>query len=132
MGARCDADANAIYFLTRSTANKDVEIDANANVCLAFANAGDQKYASVTGTATMSNDRAKIREIWSAFDKVWFKDADDPDIRLVKVTPAYGEYWDSPGALVTYVKMAVAATTGGKPDLGEHDKVDLKGAATRP
>jgi hypothetical protein len=35
------------------------------------------------------------------------------------------EFWDSPGKIVTSVKMAAAALTGAKPNLGENRKVVL-------
>ena len=36
-----------------------------SEVNLSFADAGDQKYVSVTGTAVVSNDRAKIKELFT-------------------------------------------------------------------
>jgi hypothetical protein len=41
------------------------------------------------------------------------------------VTPSQAEYWDGPGALVATVKMAVAAMTGNRPQLGENRKVQF-------
>ena len=35
------------------------------------------------------------------------------------------EFWDSPGSVISYVKMAAAAVTGTRPDLGESRKVAL-------
>src|SRR5438105_15920457 len=32
---------------------------------------------------------------WSAPAKVWWKSPDNPDIRLIKVTPVVAEYWDA-------------------------------------
>jgi hypothetical protein len=36
------------------------------------------------------------------------------------------QYWDAPGAMVAYVKMAVAALTGSRPSIGEIRKVAMK------
>jgi hypothetical protein len=33
--------------------------------------------------------------------------------------------WDSPGSVISYVKMAAAAVTGTRPDLGENRKVAM-------
>src|SRR5690242_16195381 len=63
MSAYLERGSNAIYFLTDARRHKDEEIARNPNVNLAFADAGSQKYVSVSGTAVVSNDRAKIREL---------------------------------------------------------------------
>jgi hypothetical protein len=35
------------------------------------------------------------------------------------------EFWDSPGSVISYVKMAAAAVTGTRPGLGDNRKVAL-------
>jgi hypothetical protein len=41
------------------------------------------------------------------------------------VTPQDAEYWDSPGNLVSSIKVAFALLTGAHVDYGEHKKVSL-------
>ena len=60
-----ERENNAIYFLTDARRHKDDEIARNPNVNLSFADAGDQKYVSVSGTAVVSNDRARIKQLFS-------------------------------------------------------------------
>jgi general stress protein 26 len=79
----------------------------------------------LTGTAVVLNDRAKIKELFSTPAKAWWESADDPNIRVLKVTPDDAEYWDSPGTIVSYVKMAAAAVTGTRPDIGENRKISM-------
>jgi hypothetical protein len=44
----------------------------------------------------------------------------------LKITPDGAEFWDSPGSVISYVKMAAAAAvTGTRPDLGDNRKVAL-------
>jgi general stress protein 26 len=125
MAAHVDRDANTIYFLTDSRRHKDGEIARNPNINLSFADASDQKYVSVTGTAAVSNDRAKIRELFSTPAKAWWDSAEDPNIRVLKVSPDDAEFWDSPGTVISYVKMAAAAVTGTRPDIGTNRKVAI-------
>jgi general stress protein 26 len=125
MSAYLERDENAIYFLTDARRHKDEEIARNPGINLSFANASDQKYVSVTGTAVVSNDRAKIKELFSTPAKAWWSSADDPDIRVLKITPDDAEFWDSPGSVISYVKMAAAAVTGSRPNLGDNRKVAL-------
>jgi hypothetical protein len=35
------------------------------------------------------------------------------------------EFWDSPGTVISYVKMAAAAVTGMRPDIGTNRKVAI-------
>lgn len=125
MSAFVERDSNAIYFLTDARRHKDEEITQHPKINLSFADPGDQKYVSLTGTAAVSNDRAKIRELFSTPAKAWWDSADDPNIRVLKVTPNDAEFWDAPGSIVSYVKMAAAAVTGSRPDLGDNRKVTL-------
>ena len=72
MSAYLERENNAIYFLTDARRHKDEEIARNPGINLSFADAGDQKYVSVTGTAVVSNDRAKIKELFSTPAKAWW------------------------------------------------------------
>lgn len=116
---------NAIYMLTDARRHKDEEIARDPGINLSFADAGDQKYVSVTGTAAVCNDRAKIKELFSTPAKAWWDSADDPNIRVLKVSPHDAEFWDTPGSVISYVKMAAAAMTGTRPDIGTNRKVAI-------
>ena len=50
-------------------------------VLLAFADNSSTKFASVSGRATVADDRAKIAELWSPLAKAWWDSADDPAIQ---------------------------------------------------
>ena len=125
MSAFCERENNTIYFLTDARRHKDEEIARNPGVNLSFADASSQKYVSLTGTAVVSNDRAKIKELFATPAKAWWASAEDPDIRVLKITPQDAEFWDSPGTVISYVKMAAAAATGQRPDIGDHRKVSM-------
>lgn len=125
MAAHVEPIENAIYFLTDVASHKDEEIEQRHNVGLAFADSKGQKYVSVTAEGEVSNDRARIHELFSTPAKAWWDNADDPAIRVLKVTPKYAEYWDSPGTVVSYAKMIAAAVSHTKPDMGDNVKVTL-------
>jgi len=125
MAAHTVREENAVYFLTDADSAKDGDVARDPHVGLAFADAGDQKYVSVSGTAEVSNDRAKIKELWSMWAKAWWDGPDDPAIRLLKVTPRDAQYWDSPGTVVSYVKMLAAAVSIARPVVGDNAKVSL-------
>ncbi|MGA7804466.1 pyridoxamine 5'-phosphate oxidase family protein [Bradyrhizobium sp.] len=125
MYAYVERQEGVIYFLADARRHKDEEIARDPHVNLSFADAGSQKYVSVSGTAAISNDRAKIKELFSTAAKAWWDNAEDPNIRVLKVMPEEAEFWDSPGTVIAYVKMAAAAVTGSRPDLGDNRKVAI-------
>jgi hypothetical protein len=45
---------------------------------------------------------------------------------VLKVTPQDGEFWEGSGTAISYVKMATAAITGNRPDMGENRKVGMR------
>jgi general stress protein 26 len=125
LAANVYRDEDAIYFLTDVAGMKDDQIERFPLVTLAFADTGGNKYVSITGEATVTNDRAKIRELWTPDNKAFWESKDDPDIRLITVRPDDAEVWDSPGMLVSAVKMITAAVTGAKVELGNNRKVTM-------
>lgn len=129
MRARTDPEGHAIYFLTDAAAPKDDEVRRNGAMCLTFADGKGQRYVSVTGRGEISNDRAKIKQLWAASDKIFWRDENDPAIRILRLTPEEAEYWEGAGFLATSVRMVAAAVTGAKADLGENEKVHFPRAA---
>ncbi len=125
LSSRVARDAHAIHFLVSAGSSRSWHIDTQPRVNLAYADTGAMKFVSLSGTAALDNDRAKIAELWSAFDKAWWDDADDPDIRLLTVTPESAELWDSPNKAVAFAAMLGAAVTGGKPKLGDNATTQL-------
>ena len=115
-------------FVTSIATQKVDEINGNPDVCVSFQDSS--RFASVTGTARLSRDRAKIERLWSPAWKAWFpKGKDDPEITLIEVTPSAGEYWDNAGIQgVKYLFEAARALVAGKKpvaDKKQHAKVNL-------
>jgi general stress protein 26 len=125
MAAYVERDENRILFLTDKESYKEEEIAADPNVGLAFADAGKQTYVALTARAVLSNDRDKIRDIWSPAAKAWWDSPDDPSIRLLSVTPKDAQYWDNPGTVRSYIRMGAAALTNARPAMGDNAKVEM-------
>lgn len=125
MAAYVDKQDGYIYFLTDNTGDKIDEIEQHDDVCLCFADTGSQKYVCVMGKAQVQNDRAKIHDLWGTPAKAWWNDPEDPTIRVIKVAPQSAEYWDGPGKLGSLFKMALAAVSDHRPDMGETGHVNL-------
>lgn len=138
LSAHVDRDADVIQFLigahggttlaeaTGAPALTLVEqVKKFPTVTLAFADHGSHDYVTITGQAVVSNDRAQIKELWTPFAKAWWDSADDPEIRLLTVTPENAEIWEGPNQLVATAIMLTAAVTGAKPAIGDHGAVRM-------
>ena len=124
LSARPDRDGHRIYFLTDVHGAKDEQIERFPKVTLAFSDIRAHDYVVITGTARVSDDHAKIRDLWTRADEAWWDFADDPSIRVISVDPEDAELWKGPNRLVAGAKMLAAAVTGAKVDFGENRKVD--------
>lgn len=123
--ATVDQDEGAFYFLTDVDAEKVEQVETYPVATLAFSDTGSMRFVTFRGTADISNDREKIKEIWTQTSKAWWDSADDPAIRLVTFVPDQTELWDSPGKIVSGVLMLAAAVTGAKPKIGDHAKLSV-------
>jgi general stress protein 26 len=124
VAARPDRQAHAIYFLTDEAGAKDDQIRRFPIVSLAFSDIATHHYLAITGRAEVSNDRAKIRELFSALDRAWWDSQDDPSIRLITFVPEDAEIWGGLGRLRAGVAMLTAAISGAEPNLGDNRKLD--------
>lgn len=122
--ARPDEDAGVIYFMTDGETVLE-QIAADPRVMLSFADKGGQNYASIDGSATIKNDRAKIKELWTPWAKAFWDSPEDPAIRVLVFQPEHARYWDAPNAVVTSFVMLAAALSGKEPKLGSSGEVNL-------
>jgi general stress protein 26 len=120
-----DKEARAFYFLVDKGAARYNHLDTFPDVMLGFVDSPGAKYVVINGKAELSNDRDKIKELWSPFAKAWWDSAEDPAIRLLTVKPNRAELWDSPNKLVSAALMLTAVVTGTKPAIGDHGAVRL-------
>ncbi|MGV3490776.1 MAG: pyridoxamine 5'-phosphate oxidase family protein [Devosia sp.] len=125
LSSRVYREEHAIYFLVSANSSKNWQIENFPNVNLSYADVGAMKFISIAGKAEITNDREKIHELWSAFDKAWWDSERDPDIRLLTVTPETAELWDSPNKAVAFSAMLVSAVTGAKPKMGDNATVRM-------
>jgi general stress protein 26 len=125
--ARPERDAGLIWFVTDIRSGKEHEIEAGHDVCLAFVDARDKAYLSVTARAEARRDHVKAKEIWKATDDIWWNGPDDPNVCVLRVRPVTAELWDGPASrAVAAFEFVKAWITGEEPDLGENRKVTVK------
>jgi len=119
-----DDDGN-IWFFTSKDSWKADDIQQNPTVQLIYINEGDGLYLTIEGTAHLSNDTQRMKELFNPFVKAWFpKGLKDPSLALLTVHPHEMEYWaNDDSKVLTYLKVLVAAATGSQPSVGDHGKV---------
>jgi len=128
MSSNGDIDEDGdLWFFTSASSHKVSEIEKLPKVNVSFADPDNQRYISVSGTAQLVRDRAKIDELWRPEFKIWFPEGkDDPEVALLRVHLQKAEYWDSPSSTIGYALSFVSSlVTGKQPDLGENKKVNL-------
>lgn len=116
-----------LWFFTSASSHKVTEVAEDHRVNLSFAHPGKQDYVSVSGRASLVQDRTTIDEHWSEATRVWFpKGKDDPNLAMLKVTVQQAEYWDAPSSAMLHAYGYVKAVATGKaPEPGGHGTVKL-------
>lgn len=127
-----DRDARCLYFITASDTGlvADVGLGAQAEFCVTGKD--HDFYACLQGPLTVSEDRAKLDEIWSRVAEAWFEEGrDDPKVTLLEMPIAEASVWASSGSTLTFAwEIAKANVAEGKtPDIGEHKVIDFRSAA---
>jgi general stress protein 26 len=124
MGTRAIESDGALWFFTADDSGKVNEIYHDQMVNVSYIKPGDQVYVSVAGKASLSRDRAKIRELWTPVLKTWFSEGvDDPNLALLRVDIVAIDYWEGPGKIVSLLKFAKSAVTGTPSKVGEYGTI---------
>lgn len=113
-----------LWFLVSRSASfvDDLRRDDRVGVSLS----SNDSWVSLSGTAELVDDPAKVRELWSPTVEAWFTDGpDDPDVGLLRFSAESAEYWDSPGGKIASLFSFVKAKVTGEPYDAENEKVEL-------
>lgn len=123
---KVDDDGN-LWFLSPVDSHKNDELQLDSRVRLYFQASSHSYFLELNGHATISQDRAKIEELWEPILKTWFTEGkDDPRISVIKVIPSDGYYWNTKhGNIVAGVKMLIGAAVGKNLDDAVEGAIDL-------
>ena len=124
-----DAD---LWFVTSIEADKIDDIKHDPNVNLGYYDSGTREWVSVSGTATVTQDRAKIHELYKPDWRAWFGDEggakdggpDDPRLALIFVDTETVHYMKAKHSRpVTLFEIAKGMITGERPDMGRNEEL---------
>jgi general stress protein 26 len=129
-----------LWFVTDIESAKTDDLASDPNVSLAYYDVKSWEWVSVSGTATISQDREMIRQLYKPDWKAWFGDeggerdgsATDPRLALLLVdaqSVIYGKRnKPKPLALFEVVKGLVTGTQPDVADVRHVDDRELRGA----
>jgi general stress protein 26 len=127
MASQSDYPDSNLYFFTDRHSGKVEEIRDNASVSLSYEEPKKNTYISVSGRASLVQDKELMKKFWSPLYRAWFPEGlEDPRVSMLKVTIEKAEYWDSPSSTaVQLIGAAKAMLTGQayRPQEG-HGKID--------
>jgi general stress protein 26 len=88
--------AGELWFFTRYHSGMSEEIQENQSVNVSYASPKNERFVSVSGTASLVRDADRIKELWRGELKEWFPDGKkDPDLALLKITIDRVQFWDN-------------------------------------
>jgi general stress protein 26 len=107
-------EKGSLWFLSASDSHQNQELAVDPSVKLFFQGSAHSDFLELIGRATVSTDKAKIKELWEPVLKTWFTEGvDDPRVTVIQVAPSEGYYWDNKhGNAVAGIKMLIGAVVG--------------------
>jgi general stress protein 26 len=127
MATQTQAQGTDLWFVTDITTHKLDELAHDPHVNLAYYRDRTREWVSVSGTASVSQDRRAIRDLYRRDWKAWFGDEggerdggpDDPRLALILVEVHSVTYLkvDKPQPVVLF-EVAKGMITGTPPDVG--------------
>lgn len=125
MSHYADRDQSVLWFITADGTDLVKAVEGGPQQAVhVVSEGGDKLYARIEGTLELSNDKAKLDEIWNAVASSWFEDGkQDEDVRLLKLKLSTAEVWATTGGLGFLYEVAKSKVTGAKPDMGEQYEI---------
>jgi general stress protein 26 len=120
--------SGALWFFTSKDAPVIAALSRDGGVNVAYAEPKDDLYVSLSGIASIDEDRARREELFSVMVKAWFPGGiDDPQLVLLRIDVHSAEYWDvKESRAVQMFKLTRAIVSGERPEhLGEHASVTI-------
>lgn len=85
-----------LWFLVAADSGAAEDLGSRSDVNLAFSSPDEQRWVSVSGSASIGDDRARILELWNPLYEAWFPAGpEDPNVRVVRVVVGDIHHWDA-------------------------------------
>jgi len=116
-----------IWYICSAESETYKNIENDPKVSVFYADPKNYTFLSINGTASLSRDQDRIDRYWNKMMEGWFeKGKEDPNIRLLQVSPSDAHYWDSnSNMIVNLFQMLKATITGNTEDIGKEGDLNL-------
>jgi len=122
-----------LWFVSSENTAKLRDIESDPHVNLSYYKDSSREWISVSGVATISRDRQKIRELYAPDWKIWFSEegdprhgtADDPRMVLIGVDVHAAIFLEvnKPKPVVLY-EVVKGWLTGTEPEIGQMHRLE--------
>ncbi len=120
-----------LWFVTSIETHKIEELEADPHVSLGYYDSASREWVSVSGTATITQDRARIHDLYAPDWKIWFSDEggdrdggpDDPRLALILVDTRSVVYMKANSKPKVLFEFARSFVTGEAPELGREERL---------
>ena len=90
-----------LWFFTRADSAKVGEVEEEGQVNLTYENSRESVYVSLSGIATLVQDRQQIEKLWRDDLLAWFPEGlKDPQLALLRVDVCRWAYWDTQSSVM--------------------------------
>ncbi|TBN50078.1 general stress protein [Paracoccus sediminis] len=122
MSHYAEPEAKVLWFITAKGTDLAKAVSDGAKPAVhVVSDAAEGLYTSIHGQLSLSNDDAKLDDLWNAVASSWFEEGKrDPDVQLMRFDLTDAEVWATGGKLSFIYEIAKSKVTGQKPDMGEH------------
>lgn len=120
---KVDETGNLWFFVPADSAQA-VNVGSDPRVNVAIAKGG--QWVSVSGTAKLVKDSARVDELWDDAVAAYFEGGKaDPRVTLLHVTTESAEYWGTSGGTLGAVASVLKAKATGDTPKGENAETTL-------
>jgi general stress protein 26 len=85
----------ALWFFTRTRSAVAQEIAGHQHVNVTYVSAPEDRFVSISGSASVVRDPDRASQMWSPACGQWFAGgASDPELSLIRIETSRVEYWD--------------------------------------
>ena len=130
---QADGDDSAdLWFVTSTETHKVDELEADPHISLGYYNDSTKEWVSVSGIATLTQDRDTLHKLYQRDWKAWFPDEggnrdggpDDPRLALIFVNAHSVVYMKAKHTRpVQLFEITKGLITGDQPDVGRTEKL---------
>lgn len=127
MAHHVDREGRKLWFLTKRDTDLVQALHPGAKAHFAVISKAQDFHACMSGPLRVSDDRAKLDEIWSAVSAAWYEGGkEDPELTMLALDLESAAVWASTANTLAFAwQIAKANATDSMPDVGVHNEVEF-------